>query len=156
MSTRSDIIVKLADGSWRRIYCHWDGYLEHNGAILAAFYNTAPKAIELTNEGDLSVLGYHTTAPDGHCYQTPAKGHCVYYGRDRGEKNTLGVEGPSLEAVWPSAESWTEYVYVWDGDRWLYTNDKDEPEAWTKLKALYPAVERFISIYHEASVIVEL
>lgn len=148
MSTRSDIIVKLDDGSWRRIYCHWDGYLEHNGAILAAFYNTAAKAIDLTVEGDLSTLSYDTSAPEGHSYQTPAKGHCVYYGRDRAEENTRGVEGPSLEAVWPSSESWTEFVYIWDGGQWLYTQDKDAPEAWKNLKPLYPAVERFISIYH--------
>jgi hypothetical protein len=126
MSTRSDIIVKVRPDCWRRIYCHYDGYLEHVGLILATHYNTAPRAIELTAEGDLSSLAENCTKPAGHSFKTPVASYCVYYGRDRGETNTAAQEGPTLEAVWPSSDSWTQFSYVWDGDRWLYTENPHE------------------------------
>lgn len=57
MGTRSDIIVRRTDGSWKRIYCHWDGYLEHNGKILFEHYNSQELAEALVAPGDLSSLG---------------------------------------------------------------------------------------------------
>lgn len=43
MSTRSTIGIRHEDGSVTKIYCHWDGYIEWNGAILQKYYNTADK-----------------------------------------------------------------------------------------------------------------
>lgn len=90
MGTRSDIIVKLANGQWKRIYCHWDGYLSHNGKILFKHYNSQERAEALVEHGDLSILGKQCSKPEGHSYATPVKGYCVYYGRDRGETETMG------------------------------------------------------------------
>ncbi len=40
MGTRSAIGI-IGNESVRGIYCHWDGYIEHNGQILNRFYPTA-------------------------------------------------------------------------------------------------------------------
>ncbi|MDQ1341322.1 MAG: hypothetical protein QG567_2480, partial [Campylobacterota bacterium] len=38
MATRSTIWVKNKDGIYNGVYCHNDGYLENNGAILLMHY----------------------------------------------------------------------------------------------------------------------
>jgi hypothetical protein len=88
MGTRSSIAIKTEDGI-KAIYCHWDGYVDHNGKILKEFYNTKDKVNELIALGDLSSLR-----------QEPGEAHdfdrgddslgltdnwCMAYGRDRGE-----------------------------------------------------------------------
>ena len=39
MGTRSTIALEFADKSVEQVYCHWDGYLEHNGMILLEYYS---------------------------------------------------------------------------------------------------------------------
>ena len=55
MGTRSAIAMKTEDGI-RSIYCHWDGYVDHNGRILKEFYSTDEKVKALLDLGDLSSL----------------------------------------------------------------------------------------------------
>lgn len=50
MATRSDIIAKMSDGRWGRIYCHWDGYPEAAGATLLRHYTDQTKIEPLTPE----------------------------------------------------------------------------------------------------------
>lgn len=57
MSTRSTIGIKRSDCTITKIYCHSDGYLEWNGAILQKNYNTAEKVERLLKLGNLSCLG---------------------------------------------------------------------------------------------------
>ena len=33
MATRSRIAIENQDGTVKSIYCHWDGYISHNGKI---------------------------------------------------------------------------------------------------------------------------
>jgi hypothetical protein len=47
MSTRSTISIENEDGSIDKVYCHFDGYLEHNGRILLNHYKTEPEVREL-------------------------------------------------------------------------------------------------------------
>ena len=114
MGTRSDIIVHRTDGKWARVYCHWDGYLDHNGQILFEHYETQSKAEELIAPGDMSSLSEKCSKPDGHSYETPVKGYTIYYGRDRGEKKVDAKVGDTLAEVWPPKDTWTEFTYVWD------------------------------------------
>lgn len=124
MGTRSDIIVCLKGGKWRRIYCHWDGHLKHNGATLHEHYNSQAKAEKLVALGDLSILAPKCTRPKGHTFEQPVKGYCVAYGRDRKECSSP-IVGCSLAEVWPEEDTWTEFTYVWDGEQWL-VGDPDE------------------------------
>lgn len=126
MGTRSDIIVERTDGTWARIYCHWDGYLEHNGKILHENYNSQERAELLVKPGDLSSLAPQCVKPKGHSFDKPVEGHCVYYGRDRGETNVDALVGPTLAAVWPGSDTGTEYTYVWKRDGGWFVGDADK------------------------------
>lgn len=53
MSTRSSIAVQREDGSVVGVYCHFDGYPSHVGAILKKFYCDQDAAIELVEGGGL-------------------------------------------------------------------------------------------------------
>jgi hypothetical protein len=85
MGTRSRIGVMHGDVV-KSVYCHWDGYLEHNGAILQEHYDSA-KANHLVALGDISSLDFEVEIPEGveHSFQVPLKGVTTFYGRDRGE-----------------------------------------------------------------------
>lgn len=57
MTTRSMITVNTEQGI-NAIYCHWDGYLEHNGVILKKFYSTKESLKELFRNYDKKEQGY--------------------------------------------------------------------------------------------------
>ena len=57
MATRSTIALEFADGTVQQVYCHWDGYLEHNGEILFHHYVDPFKTRDLIDQGDISSLG---------------------------------------------------------------------------------------------------
>jgi hypothetical protein len=144
MSTRSNIIVKLGTGKWHRIYCHSDGYLEHNGRILFESYRSQARAEALVRLGDLSCIGpeigkkhpfdwyaplYERHAgdwdkihadPDYIVYSNM----CLAYGRDRGGKDVSGFITDTLgEALGDDVE---EYVYVWADGAWRWSNSANE------------------------------
>ena len=56
MGTRSTIALEFADGTVEQVYCHWDGYLENNGKILADHYMDPFKVKELVALGGFSSL----------------------------------------------------------------------------------------------------
>lgn len=85
MATRSTIALEFADGSVGQVYCHWDGYLEHNGNILLNSYSDPFKLQKLIDLGDLSVL--HAEIGDKHDFNEQYKDGCTFYNRDRGEDN---------------------------------------------------------------------
>jgi hypothetical protein len=122
MATRSSIAYKTSRGV-TAVYCHWDGYPAHNGAILQEHYQAAYKISRLVNLGDLSVLAEEPIpAADqkGHSFENPFDGVCVYYGRDRGEPNTDCKE---FETIGDWVEHYEgagcEYFYLWDGNEWI-------------------------------------
>ena len=101
-------------------------------------YRAQELAEQLVAPGDMSSLSEKCDKPKGHTYEKPTKGHTVYYGRDRGEKDVAGHIGASLAEVWPPADSWTEYTYVWTDGKW-YVGDPDEGK--TSLIELGDALE---------------
>ncbi len=56
MATRSTIAIEFADGTVQQVYCHWDGYLENNGALLLEHYMDPFKVRELVDLGAFSSL----------------------------------------------------------------------------------------------------
>lgn len=86
MSTNSTIKIIRKDGSETSIYCHSDGYIEHNGVILQQYFSTPEKVEELLALGDLSYLGTKLV-PTGttHSFETPERDVTIAYHRDRGE-----------------------------------------------------------------------
>lgn len=144
MATRSDIIVEMSNGKFARIYCHWKGYLDHNGRILQGHYNSQERAEALIALGDLSSLGEeigekHPFDPppaiklDGSFEENPEYTEykkkygkwCKAYGRDRGEKNTEAQIFDTIYEAWPDPETMTEFTYVWTQGRW-WVGDADQ------------------------------
>jgi hypothetical protein len=97
MGTRSRIGVMHGD-KLKSVYCHWDGYLEHNGQLLQDHYDSA-KANHLVALGDISSLkeqigdehpfsGYDVTPNISYEKYGELYGKMTtFYGRDRGEKD---------------------------------------------------------------------
>ena len=62
MSTRSYIAIQKPEAShlpgdlYEAVYCHFDGYPEHVGAILENNYTTRDKVQQLISRGDMSWL----------------------------------------------------------------------------------------------------
>jgi len=101
MGTRSRIGVMHGD-KCKSVYCHYDGYLSHNGKILQEHYDSS-KANHLVALGDISSLGKHIG--EAHPFSefdidkddpdfdklialhelAKAEGWTTFYARDRGE-----------------------------------------------------------------------
>lgn len=111
MATRSNIGILNQDGTVSYIYCHFDGYLEHNGAILNEHYTTEGKVRMLMELGDLSVLGENIGEKQD--FENRVKGTCLAYGRDRGESNT---EAKTIDYFEYTKGDLEEYIY-------LFTNE---------------------------------
>jgi hypothetical protein len=84
MGTRSTIALEYADGTVDQIYCHWDGYLDHNGVILRDHYSDPFKLQKLVELGDMSSLAPNIGTQ--HAFDDRREGECTFYGRDRNEK----------------------------------------------------------------------
>ena len=132
MATRSSIAIKTEDGI-KSIYCHWDGYVDHNGKILNQFYSTSIMVNALMDLGDLSTLGTElgNVHPFDRDFEQPelplTDTWCMAYGRDRGEKDCEAKVHTDAQAwVEARAESWCEYFYLWDGQDWLVSDGKKD------------------------------
>jgi hypothetical protein len=138
MATRSTIGVLNTDGSVTAVYCHWDGYPEHNGKILIENYTTEEKVRELIGLGSISSLGasigeqhpfskfeLKEEAPDfdelmALYAKSQSEGWTTFYGRDRGETDVNANTFPNVaEFVKEFSE---EYNYLFINGTW-FVND---------------------------------
>ena len=155
MGTRSMIAIQNPySKDVRAVYCHWDGYLEHNGSILNKHYSASSKVNNLVALGDLSSLrpeigDKHTfsrldsTLPEAE-YEALYGNMCTFYTRDRGEDAPFKVFKNLKEAEAYYEGSWCEYLYVFkykasddfQSGEWHY---KKRDERWRKLA---PAIRK--------------
>ena len=111
MATRSTIALEYADGTVDQIYCHWDGYLEHNGRILFEHYKDPFKVRKLMDLGDVSSLAPSIEKPAGHTFDKSVEGYTVFYGRDRGEKGVGSKRFVDFEN-YVRCHQYEEYEYI--------------------------------------------
>lgn len=85
MGTRSVIALASADGV-KAIYCHWDGHIETNGAILQEHWNCRDYVERLIELGDISSLGEDLDDTEAYCRdrnepseQTAARTYAEYH-----------------------------------------------------------------------------
>jgi len=123
MATRSTIALEFADGTVQQVYCHWDGYLAHNGQILLKHYSNPFILRDLIDLGDISSLGKivgtkHPFSPHGSdesekvLYEAAqAAGATTFYGRDRGE---TGIDARKFKDYADYVENFQheEYDYI--------------------------------------------
>lgn len=119
MGTRSNLIVSKADGTFARVYIHFDGYPTGVGAMLAEHYASQERAEKVVSHGDMSSLKERCDRPDGHSYESPVKGCTVYFGRDRGEDGVDARIFKDAESAWAADDYGAEYIYFWNGTEWL-------------------------------------
>ena len=109
MGTRSTIALEFADGTVQQVYCHWDGYLDHNGKILQEHYSDPFKLRELIDLGDMSSLAPNIGTQ--HSFGDRVDGECTFYGRDRKES---GVSAKKFKdfADYRANHQYEEYEYI--------------------------------------------
>ena len=128
MATRSMIAFDNGDEIYA-IYCHNDGYLQHNGRILLNHYDDIEKVEELIDLGNLSVLSKEIGEKQDFDQPTD-RNWCLAYGRDRGEQNQQAGRYISLiEATYDF--DGCDYYYLFDGNKWLWK--RDGTKSWNEL-----------------------
>ncbi len=151
MGTRSRIGVMHGD-IVKSVYCHWDGYLAHNGKILQEYYDSAT-ANNLVALGDLSSLrptigvehafSHYDVEMDKEDYYKQFGDMCTFYGRDRGEENTaFKVAHTFAEFLEQCDNCGAEYYYIIkDGVWYCGTTYNVGHSLAKKLTALTEAIE---------------
>jgi hypothetical protein len=142
MGTRSRIGV-MHGTNCKSVYCHWDGYLDHNGRMLLEHYDST-KANFLVALGDLSSLRPDVFVAEGveHSFEKPAEDICVFYGRDRGETGTEWKTDTTFEAFLERADGCgAEYYYIMrDGEWYVGTTYESDVKFGGKLVLLSEAL----------------
>jgi hypothetical protein len=157
----------------KSVYCHWDGYLEHNGAILQEHYDSA-KANNLVAMGDMSSLG--TVIGEAHPFsqfvsdtdefkalpkaeqerikaETEAlyehardQGYCTFYNRDRGETGTEFKVAHTFKEFLGQAEGCgAEYYYIMKDGVWYVGDTYTSTPLSYRLTLLTEALEKEVA-----------
>ena len=113
MSTRSHIGVKNTNGTVDYIYCHFDGYPEHNGKILTEHYQDMDKVNALMKLGNLSSLAEEIG--EKHNFDNRVRNWCHAYGRDREETHQSAGTAKITDLL---TNDNVDYVYIFDGEFW--------------------------------------
>lgn len=111
MSTHSQIAVKLNNGSYATVYCHYDGYPIYMGWMLYNKFNTENRINNLVLDG-------------GHCIRNIGYvgnyGAAEYFPYEEDETQTLTFADFNALLDFYT-ESLTEYAYVYeDGEFYGY------------------------------------
>lgn len=142
MGTRSRIGVMHGD-KVKSVYCHWDGYLEHNGAILQGHYYDSAKANHLVALGDISSLRseigekhafsqFELRAEEVAGFKLLTENMTTFYGRDRGETGTEFQVAQTFEEFLEQCDNCSaEYYYIMKDGVW-YVGDTYEGTALSK------------------------
>ena len=151
MGTRSRIGVMHGDVC-KSVYCHWDGYLEHNGVILQEHYDSA-KANNLVALGDLSALRpeigdqhafsqFEIDDMDREDFIRTTENMCTFYGRDRLEENTEFKADLTFETFFERAEGCgAEWYYIMRDGVWYVGNThENDAKYYRKLVLLLRAL----------------
>ena len=127
MGTHSRIGVMHGD-KVKSVYCHWDGYLEHNGQVLEQYYDSA-KANNLVALGDMSTLRpqigekhafsqFDLPAEEVEAYKELTRDWCTFYGRDRGEVSVWKVANTFEEFLEQADGCGAEFYYIMKDGVW--------------------------------------
>jgi len=156
MGTRSMIAIENPHSkAVKSVYCHWDGYLEHNGSLLEKHYSNSPKVNNLIALGDLSSLrpeigvkhafsSMDLPKDEREAHEKLVEDMCTFYTRDRGEDAPYKFFPSVKDAVAYYDGSWCEYFYLfrYDADletgKWFYRTREDG-----RWKRLATALKKF-------------
>lgn len=146
MGTRSRIGIEMPDHTVVSVYCHWDGYVEHNGKILVQHYLDRDDVQELIDGGSMSSLRTRGTwnhesplRDDEGEYIHDAAGYLMYE-NDRDPQPLYHSERGDGEE--PSHTSFDEFISGnLGGEEYAYLFDLNDN--WKAYKTgLFDAAER--------------
>lgn len=112
MSTRSAIGYLQPSGSVRAVYCHWDGYPDHQLPILNKRYNSLAKVKALIKPGSMSSLETKHTWTRNEEREPQPLYHC-----ERGDGDKPITSNRPLDTWFKEHDC--DYLYVWDGKKWI-------------------------------------
>jgi len=124
MGTRSNIAYLKEDESVVVMYCHYDGYLDHNGRILLNHYNNEEEAQELVDNGYASSLS--STLEE------------INDGRANKDKpETYRSLGNYMS--WNVDPLFIEFIYLWRDDQWwvAFNSSVKTPDGFDKRMYYY-------------------
>ena len=134
MATRSTIALEFADGTIGQVYCHWDGYLSHNGKILFENYSNPFILRDLIDLGDVSSLRpmIGTKHPFSKLDATISDAEfdnlygnmTTFYGRDRGEAGVSAQYFVDFQD-YLAHHQYEEYEYILRKDGRWYVKSYD-------------------------------
>jgi len=119
MATRSAICIANKDRSLTGIYCHWDGYPEHQMPILKEHYNNATKTRRLIAGGHMSSLRTKNMwDPNGGGYICDVRKPQPLYHKER-TSHDMGDTAPiRSENIQTACKEWREWdcevLYIYD------------------------------------------
>ena len=158
MGTRSRIGVMHGD-KVKSVYCHWDGYLEHNGEILQKHFDSV-KANQLVALGNLSSLKpnigvahafstFDLSKEEQAAYEVEHGESCTFYGRDRGEDDVEYLVHSNFNDFVDCVEnSWGEWYYIMKDGVWYVGNIYARDEGF--YKKLVPLTEALANVKETA------
>jgi len=160
MGTMCVIAAKCKDG-YKAISVHFDGYLEHAGALLVRNYNTEAKVKKLIALGDLSSLGpsigHQFDNNDDVMHAALSDIQCIAYHRDGGRKLHI-FKSTTIRGLFDNGTySCADYVYIWDGNDWWYHRDEGHRRKVAEYKIVQSAIKEFDArpVKDEATLIAE-
>jgi len=131
MSTNSRISIIKKNEKISSIYCNWEGFPQHQGAMLLEHYNSEEKAKEIIALGDLSILNAQLYPSEKHSFADPQGGVTIAYHRDRKEKLRIAKHRTLAEYEKSYLFDKVNYNYLWSG-KWLVF-DKYGKKKWLEL-----------------------
>lgn len=119
--------MRLSNDTIRAIYCSSNGHVEYTGYLLAGYYDTEMKILELLSLGEVNVLGKFASPPQGikHNFRHPHPDVTVAYHRDRGDAMRTAKLYVNREDYLTNARIYlpARYFYLFDGERWLWASE---------------------------------
>ena len=112
MSTRSEIAIENKDGSISSIYCHSDGYIEHNGYLLNKHYKSHKLALSIIEQNDCSYLG--ETIEESRFYNSWRNENTKY--------KKFNNESSFMQDF--NNDIFAEYIYLFKNNKWYVSQLK--------------------------------
>jgi hypothetical protein len=136
MGTRSRIGIEMPNHTVVSVYCHWDGYVEHNGKILVEHYQNRDDVQELIDGGSISSLrtrgtwdhssplrdenGEYISDAAGYLkYKNDREPQPLYHSERAGQREDVSLEHTSFNEFVSGKLGGEEYAYLFDlNDNW--------------------------------------
>jgi hypothetical protein len=136
MGTRSRIGIEMPNHTVVSVYCHWDGYVEHNGKILVEHYQNRDDVQELIDGGSMSCLRTRNTwesnaslRDENGEYICDSEGNIMsendrepqplYHSERDGQREDVSLEHTSFDEFVSGKLGGEEYAYLFDlNDNW--------------------------------------